>query len=167
MLKPSLMFSSWRSSGPSEPRGIRAWAEGGHGCSTPPKQLLICAMCWDANKQFCFFLSILLFLSLKVPNADPHSTCEKTKAQNRDKTDLMSHSTMVASNHLARSAHFMLLATFKSAVCHVLPGPGQGESEKPQPLRSEKQIPLRSEAPPSQNKCFPHNEHMEVTQVGG
>ena len=75
-----------------------AWAEGGHGCSTPPKQLLICAMCWDANKQFFFFLSILLFLSLKVPNADPHFTCEKTKAQNGDKTDLTSHSKMVASN---------------------------------------------------------------------
>lgn len=49
----------------------------------------------------------------------------------------------------------MLLATFKSAVCHVLPGPGQGESEKPQPLRSEKQIPLRSEAPRPRTSASP------------
>lgn len=49
----------------------------------------------------------------------------------------------------------MLLATFKSAVCHVLPGPGQGESEKPQPLRSEKQIPLRSEAPCPRTSASP------------
>lgn len=49
----------------------------------------------------------------------------------------------------------MLLATFKSAVCHFLPGPGQGESDTPQPLRSKKQIPFRSEAPRPRTTASP------------
>lgn len=49
----------------------------------------------------------------------------------------------------------MLLARFKSAVCHFLPGPGQGESDKPQPLRSKKQIPFRSEAPGPRTSASP------------
>lgn len=54
----------------------------------------------------------------------------------------------------------MLLATFKSAVCHVLPG--LLEREKPQPLRSGTD-PLRSEAPVSRTSAS-HNEHTEATR---
>lgn len=50
----------------------------------------------------------------------------------------------------------MLPAKFMSAVCHPLPGPGQGESDNPQPLRSRKPCPMCA-----MQEAFPHplSEH--------
>lgn len=45
----------------------------------------------------------------------------------------------------------MLLAKFKSVVCHPLPGPGQGESDNPQPLRGRKPCPMYAT-----QEAFPH-----------
>lgn len=68
----------------------------------------------------------------------------------------MSHSKTVAPNRPARSVRLTLPAKFMSAVCHPLPGPGQGESDNPQPLRSRKPCALCA-----MQEAFPHplSEH--------